>query len=180
MNMKSILISNLRRVLLVAGLAFGLVPMTVNASNVAPQPAIYMLVTPWFSAGLTDIPKFTWSRTNPDALVFGANVSRHYTVPPPADMYFGVLTPDGRTLSWRPVPANVATLQEGLFPAVQGTTAEVTDSYALLGGFPRFPLSASDPTGIYSVFVLVVPAGSDPRNPSIWTAAQMWPLVITN
>ncbi|MBG9389340.1 hypothetical protein [Caenimonas aquaedulcis] len=179
MNIKSILVSGLHRVLWVALLAFGLVPTTVDASSV-PQPAISILVTPWFSAGLTDIPRFTWSRTNPDALVFGANVSRWRDYATPADMYFGVLTPDGRTLSWRPVPGNVATLQEGLFPVVQATTAEVTDSYSLLGGFPRFPLSSSDPTGIYSVFVLVVPAGSDPRNASLWTAAQMWPVVITN
>ena len=177
MNMKSILISNLRRVFLVVMLAFGLVPTTVNASSL-PRPVISIIVTPWYSAGLSDIPVFTWSRTSGEELVFDAAVSRAFIRP--ADIYFGVLTPDGRVLSWRPGPANVPILQEGLFPAAQANTAEMTSAYTWLGTFPRFTFSSSNLTGIYSVFVLVVPAGSDPGNPRIWTAAQMWPLVITN
>jgi len=175
MNMKSTLISSLRRAFLVAVLAFGVAAGSAIGSTAA-VPVISILTMDAMTAGYIGAQVFTW-RTDGRALQFEAAASGFHNSP--VDVYFGVVAPGERVFTWSPA-AGAPNLREGLFPAGQGITASEIYSVALLGSSPQYTFPAGSPLGIYSVFFILVYAGNDPRDARQWLAANMSPLVITN
>lgn len=185
--MKSILVSGLHRALralgkvlfIPAALAVGVAPGSAMGSTI-PAPVVSITTLDAAQAPLIWEPRFTW-RTDGRPLEFVANVTRYESSP--VDVYFGILLPGGRIASWHPGTGHGPILQEGFWPAARRTAATEMSGAALLRGNPRHSFSADSayfPLGLYSVFIFLVPAGADPRDPSRWYGATMSPLVITN
>jgi hypothetical protein len=157
--------------------ALGCFPAAVHASTI-PPPVISIVTLDAVLAPLIAAPVFSWTTTIGRPLAFGATISRSDLSP--TDVYFGILIPGGRILSWIPGTANGPELVEGWSPAGRGITAAAISSAALLGSDPQHLFAWGYPLGLYSVFVVLVRAGADPNDASRWYGATMSPLVISN
>jgi hypothetical protein len=117
-------------------------------------------------------------RTDGRTLEFLGSVTRRDTSPVTLDVYFGAITPDGRTFSWFSGLTSIPILLEGLFPVAQGIAETSFTIAALFGRNPEHTCSSGQVTGRYSIFLLLVFNGADPGNPDNWFGASMSPLVI--
>jgi len=181
---KSVLVSRIRHFLRslrkvgfsLALLVSGITPF-VHAETI-PQPLISILTLDVLVAPLVAAPVFAWRTDLARPLEFIATITRSDISP--VDVYFGVIIPGGRVFSWIPGTANGPVLVEGLSPAGRGITAAAISGAGLLGSDPQNLFSASQPIGLYSLFVVLVRSGADASNPGNWFGAAMSPLIISN
>jgi hypothetical protein len=150
----------------------------VAAASTATPPVISIKVDDAVLAPLGAPAVFTWAAAIGRPLEVLASITRGDISP--VDVYLGVLVPDGRLLSWVPGSSTTPVLVAGLAPAGRGVTASSVSSAMLLGSNPQYLFSAADALGLYSLLVILVPAGAAPSDPRNWTAATMSPLVISN
>jgi hypothetical protein len=94
------------------------------------------------------------------------------------DLYFGAIAPGGQWISW--------SFQDGRLQSVPGFkpilrdhiyTPEETSSSQLNRGV-RYQFTGMEPKGLYTLYLVIVPAGRDPQNPINWYAAGMSPLFL--
>jgi hypothetical protein len=97
--------------------------------------------------------------------------------PPPiaADVYVGILTPDGQSASWTG-PAQAPVLVKGSVPFLKNVVPAASVSYRLV--IPDF--ASGEARGWYILYGLVVLAGSDPGNPRYWLSSSSFPLLVTD
>gem|GEM_PF-4265622 len=164
-------------ILLSAAFAFEIAPVRAETGASIALPVISLSTIDPMVAPLASTPVFTW-KTDNRPLEFAATVSR--TDSSPVDMYFGIISPDGRVFSWNSGLTSVPIFLEGLSPAGRLVTDTVISSADLLGKNPQHTFSADHPLGLYSVFFFLVPAGADPGDSRQWIAATISPLVISN
>lgn len=107
------------------------------------------------------------------------DISGEFTqYPVKGDLYLGVILPEGGTaVTW----AADTALQHGFVPILEdidlGTPARFSVS-DLLQQPVEHTFTGAEPSGMYSVFALVVRAGADPTNNYNWVSAVMQPLMV--
>lgn len=101
------------------------------------------------------------------------------------DVYFGVLSPDGRHIySWS--VASQYRLTEGLAPLAEGLSLTVKQldvtslfsSDALDQGKVALTITDDTPPGMYYVFVLAVIGGYSPAEIGGWLAVRLTPFIV--
>ena len=159
-------------------LVLGGMPISSVASSSIPQPVISIQIADATHAPLDTLRVFS-SLMSQGSLAFGATLTRYENSP--IDVYFGILSPGGRILTWARGPTNGPFPRAGLSPAVQGTTETQINMATLLGGNPvqGFADDARIPSGLYSVFMFIVPAGASPGDLHNWTAGATSPLYLS-
>jgi hypothetical protein len=170
------LLMSISRGFIAVMLALALTPASAQTALAAPSATISISVFDPTVAPLVLVPVFSW-RADGKPLEFSASVSRADSRP--VDAYFGAIAPGGRVFSWTSGLTTVPVLLEGLFAAARGVTSTQFTTAALLGANPQRAFSNEALSGLYAVFMLLVPHGGDPFAPSQWLAATMSPLVVS-
>jgi hypothetical protein len=163
---------------LVAMLVLGCMPLSSVASSSIPQPVISIQTVDATRAPPDTVHVFSWLMSQ-GSLAFGATLTRYENSP--IDVYFGILIPGGRVYTWTRGISNGPVLREGLSPAVQRTTETQIDSATILGSNPiqGFADDARSPSGLYSIFMFMVPAGAGPGDLRNWTGGASSPLFLS-
>jgi hypothetical protein len=98
-----------------------------------------------------------------------------------ADLYFGVMLPDGEnSVTWVNA-AGTPGIREGMSPLLEdillGEKATINTA-AIFGRDLSHTFSGDEPPGMYLVFVLLVVAGSEVSDPVNWLAVETAPLFV--
>jgi len=134
----------------------GAVPqITVLASNTA------LLAVHYAPAGST--------------ITMDAVVEAEGAAPVAADVYVGILFPDGQSSSWVGTPQAPVLANGPPVPFLRNVVLTGAASYRLV--IPNF--AAGKPQGWYVLYGLVVVAGSDPNDPKRWFSSSLFPLLVT-
>jgi len=94
--------------------------------------------------------------------------------PSPVDLYVGAILPDGRFASWVGDP-RTPSVSIGTTPVPFLVNHTPEDAAYNLNQ----PLSLTDPTGWYTLYGIIVPAGADPLDPNRWVSTSFYPLLVT-
>ena len=94
------------------------------------------------------------------------------------DLYFGAIAPGGQWISW--------TFQDGGLQVVPDFTPILRDhlytpeekNSSQLNVRVRYKFTGAEPKGMYTLYLVIVPAGRDPKNPNNWYGAGMSPLFL--
>ena len=159
---------------LVLALCLG-APLAHAGSTVA-SPVARAYVLDALLGGLVDQQVFVVPAAPARPLAFGATVTRE-SGSPPVDVYLGVIVPGGQVYTWVPKPGGGAALVKGLSPVARAVTETSFATATVFGADARYSFSEGDAAGLYSVFVLLVPPGSDPGDARKWNWASMTPLM---
>lgn len=92
-----------------------------------------------------------------------------------ADVYVGILSPDGQPFSWTGAPQAPVLVKGPAVPFLRNVVLTGAASYRLV--IPNF--AAGGPQGWYVLYGLVVGAGSDPGDPKHWSSSSFFPLLVT-
>lgn len=168
------MLSIFRRLLSLA-LALCLGAPLAYASSVAP-PVVTPYVVDALLSGLIDRQLFVVPPAPARPLAVGATVAR-VVGSPPMDVYLGVIVPGGQVYTWIPRPGGGATLVKGLSPVARAVTETTFATATVFGADAKYTFSEGDARGLYSVFALLVPPGSDPGDARKWTWVNMTPLM---
>lgn len=99
------------------------------------------------------------------------------------DIYFGIMTPDGKTLTWVPDDATEegAIIVEGLRP-IAVNYKHKPDGYYLHQITKRrikYMFTGSEPNGLYFIFAILMHHGKDPADMrAAWAGFGMTPMLV--
>lgn len=147
-----------------------------NATSTTPPPAVRVYVLDALLAGLVDQQVFVVPAAPARPLAFGATVARE-PGSPVMDVYLEVIVPGGRVFTWVPKPGGGSVLVEGLSPVARAFTGTSFATATVFGADAQYTFSEGHTPGMYSVFALLVPPGSDPGDARRWTWVNMVPLM---
>lgn len=96
-----------------------------------------------------------------------------------ADVYFGLNTPGNETvLTWKKAPEGFV-LARGMTPVMRVENLHIPAKISVPDAQgASYKFSGHEKAGMYTVFALLVGAGTDPSNPSNWVAVRMEPLFV--
>jgi hypothetical protein len=97
-------------------------------------------------------------------------------VPSAADVYVGILSPDGQSASWAGNPQAPILVKGPPVPLLANVvlTAGASSSRLVIPNF-----AAGGPPGWYVLYGLVVVAGRNPNDPKQWFSSSFFPLLVT-
>lgn len=101
--------------------------------------------------------------------------------PVKGDLYFGIILPNNQGIFSWVKNGSETNLKKGLFPIVKGLEKEGNTKFSLsveLGGDIKYVVTGQEPTGMYLVFSLLVPPGSNPSQNTNWIGVEMRPLFV--
>jgi len=109
-------------------------------------------------------------------ILMDAVVSLEYgDFPHRVDLYVGAILPDGRFASWVGDPAQPSLATGGTPQPFLVNVIPAEASYSLT--VQQF--SGGDPTGWYTLYGIIVPAGAPPLDPGRWLSTSFSPLLVT-
>lgn len=120
----------------------------------------------------------------PTTYSFDASISfpgAFWGSPVKGDVYFGVIPPGkDRSLTWV-ADGGAQSLKEGLTPIARGIEMTQNSTFNVsttLGRSIQYAFKNTEPTGMYSVFALLVVSGTDPAVTQNWIGINMTPLFL--
>jgi len=138
------------------GASIGAVPrITLLASNTA------LIVVHYTPAGAV--------------ITMDAVIEADGAAPLAADVYVGILSPDGQSSSWIGAPQAPVLVKGPAVPFLRNVVLTGAASYRLV--ITNF--AAGGPQGWYALYGLVVGTGSDPGDPKHWSSSSFFPLLVS-
>lgn len=107
-------------------------------------------------------------------ITMDAVIEAEGAAPITADVYVGILSPDGQSASWAGSPEAPTLVNGPPVPFLKNVVPTGAVSYRLV--IPNF--AASGARGWYMLYGLVVIAGSDPGDPKRWFSSSFVPLLV--
>jgi hypothetical protein len=147
-----------------------------SAASTLPAPIVRPYVFDAITGGLIDQQLFVVPAAPMRPLAFGATITREVGSLP-VDIYLGVISPKGEVYSWIPKQGGGGILVKGLSPVARSVNETTFATSTVFGTDPKYTFSEGDVPGMYSVFALLVPPGSDPNDARRWTWVNMVPLL---
>jgi hypothetical protein len=94
------------------------------------------------------------------------------------DFYFGAIAPGGEWISWMYQDGNL-TMAPGLSAILRDHDYSADEkSSSQLNIRVRYQFMGTEPKGMYTLFLLIVPKDKDPTNPLNWYGVGMSPLFL--
>ena len=153
-----------------------LIPVMSGATSSAPPAVIQIQV---FSDPLMGARTYHVLRERTAA--FGASIEFPGGFLSKGDVYFGFLQPGNMNAHTWTLDSGTVRVVKGMRPLQQDidlTTPPVFYTSAIAGRDLEHAFAGTDPAGMYSMFVLVVIANSDPGDSRNWYAVSTLPLFV--
>jgi MFS superfamily sulfate permease-like transporter len=139
-----------------------------HALSVGPVPQITVLASNAVENVVHSAPIGT-------AITMDAVIEADGALPLAADVYVGVLSPDGHSSSWTGNPQAPVLVKGPTVPFLRNIVTTGAVSYRIV--IPNF--GAGGLQGWYMLYGVVVITGSDPGDPKHWISSSFFPLLVT-
>jgi len=160
-------------------LVFGIVCGSPHAMSTTSTQGVTISVETYMN--LIGAPVFSAERKR-DPYAFGAAIEILPSAPDiKGDLYFGLLSPNGRhAFTWSNQDGEYVLVQ-GMKPFVEDINLAAPSSFTtseIVGGDVKHALTENDPAGLYFVFALLVSANTSPSDTKNWIEIGLTPLLV--